>query len=46
MITGLEDYYAFTEELNFAVKKIIDDNDTDFAFPTNSIIIEKSEDQQ
>lgn len=46
MITGLEDYYAFTEELNFAVKKIIDDNDTDFAFPTNSIFIEKSEDQQ
>lgn len=46
MITGLEDYFAFTEELNFAIKKIIDENDTDFAFPTNSVIIEKSEDKQ
>ena len=46
MITGLEDYFAFKEELNFAIKKIIDENDTDFAFPTNSIIIENNKEEQ
>lgn len=40
LITGLEEYYAFTEEMNFAVKKIIDESDTDFAYPTSSIFIE------
>ncbi len=41
-ITGLEDYYAFTEEMNFAIKKIIDESDTDFAYPTSSIFIEEN----
>lgn len=39
-ITALEDYCAFREELNFAVKKIIDENGTDFAYPTASVLIE------
>lgn len=43
LITGLEEYYAFTEELNFAVKKIINENNTDFAFPTSSVYIENQE---
>lgn len=42
LITGLEEYYAFTEEMNFAVKKIIDESDTDFAYPTSSIFIENN----
>lgn len=43
-ITGLEDYYAFCEELNFAIKKIIDESGTDFAYPTSSVIIENKAD--
>ncbi|HIZ10550.1 MAG TPA: mechanosensitive ion channel family protein [Candidatus Eubacterium faecavium] len=39
-ITGLEDYYAFCEELNFEIKRIVDDSETDFAYPTSSIFIE------
>lgn len=39
-ITDLEEYYAFVEELNFAIKEIIENNDTDFAYPTQSIHIE------
>lgn len=39
-ITNLEEYYAFVEELNFAIKEIIENNDTDFAYPTQSIHIE------
>lgn len=39
-ITDLEEYYAFIEELNFAVKEIIEKNDTDFAYPTQSVYIE------
>lgn len=46
MVTDLEDYFAFSEELNFAVKKIIDESDTDFAFSTRSVIMEKSEGEQ
>ena len=41
LITGLEEYYAFLEELNFEIKKIIEDNGTDFAYPTSSIYIEE-----
>lgn len=39
-ITNLEEYYAFVEELNFAIKEIIEKNDTDFAYPTQSVYIE------
>ena len=39
-ITDLEEYDAFVEELNFAIKEIIENNDTDFAYPTQSIHIE------
>lgn len=39
-ITNLEEYYAFVEELNFAIKEIIENNDTDFAYPTQSVYIE------
>lgn len=39
-ITDLEEYFAFVEELNFAIKEIIENNDTDFAYPTQSIHIE------
>ena len=41
LITNLEEYYAFLEELNFEIKKIIEDNGTDFAYPTSSIYIEE-----
>lgn len=39
-VTESEKYYAFTEEMNFAVKNIVEKNGTDFAFPTNSVYIE------
>lgn len=39
--TDIEKYHKFLEELNFEIKRIIDKNDTDFAFPTTSVIIEK-----
>ena len=40
--TDIESYYKFIEELNFAIKRIIDHNNTDFAYPTRSIYIEKN----
>ena len=39
-VTYLEEYFAFVEELNFAIKEIIEKNDTDFAYPTQSVYIE------
>ncbi|UKI23351.1 MAG: mechanosensitive ion channel family protein [Anaerotruncus sp.] len=39
-VTDLEEYFAFVEELNFAIKEIIESNDTDFAYPTQSVYIE------
>lgn len=39
-VTDLEEYFAFVEELNFAIKEIIEKNDTDFAYPTQSVYIE------
>lgn len=40
-VTKIEDYYEVLEEINFAIKEIIDANDTDFAFPTQTLYIEK-----
>lgn len=40
-VTKIEDYYEMLEEINFAIKEIIDANDTDFAFPTQTLYIEK-----
>lgn len=39
--TNIEEYNKFLEELNYAIKNIVDKNDTDFAFPTRSVIVEK-----
>ncbi len=40
--TDINIYNCFMEELNLAIKNIIEKNKTDFAYPTRSIIIEKS----
>ncbi|MCH5317422.1 MAG: mechanosensitive ion channel family protein [Eubacterium sp.] len=40
-ITDIEIFFEFTETLNFKIKEIIENNDTDFAYPTRSIKIEK-----
>lgn len=41
-ITDLEQYFEFMEELNFEIKKIVESNNTDFAYPSKSIYIEKN----
>ena len=41
-ITDIEIFSEFTETLNFKIKEIIEKNDTDFAYPTRSIKIEKN----
>ena len=40
--TDIEVYYKFFEELNFKIKEIVNANDTDFAYPSQSVYIEKS----
>lgn len=40
--TELEVYFKFVEELNFEIKRIIEHNNTDFAYPTRSIYLEKN----
>ncbi len=40
--TDINIYNNFTEELNLEIKRIIEKNKTDFAYPTRSIIIEKN----
>lgn len=40
--TDVNIYNCFTEQLNLEIKRIIEKNKTDFAYPTRSIIIEKS----
>jgi len=40
--TDIEEYYKFIEELNFKIKQIIENNKTDFAYPSRSIYIEKN----
>lgn len=40
--TDINIYNSFTEELNLEIKRIIEKNKTDFAYPTRSIIIEKN----
>lgn len=40
-VTKIEDYYEALEEINFKIKEIVDANETDFAFPTQTIFIEK-----
>lgn len=40
--TELEVYFKFIEELNFEIKRIIERNNTDFAYPTRSIYLEKN----
>lgn len=39
--TDYEEYCRFMNDFNFEIKKIIETNKTDFAFPTRSIHIEK-----
>lgn len=39
--TDYEEYCRFINDLNFEIKKIIEENGTDFAFPSQSIYIEK-----
>lgn len=41
-ITDIELFCEFTETLNLKIKEIIERNDTDFAYPTRSIKIEKN----
>lgn len=40
--TDINIYNDYIEKLNFEIKKIIEQNKTDFAFPTRNIIIEKN----
>jgi len=40
-ITDYEEYCLFMDDLNFEIKRIIEENGTDFAFPSHSIYIEK-----
>lgn len=40
--TDVNIYNSFMEELNLTIKNIIEENKTDFAYPTRNIIIEKS----
>ena len=40
--TDINVYNEFTEALNLEIKKIIENNKTDFAFPTRSIVIENN----
>ncbi|MCD7872900.1 MAG: mechanosensitive ion channel family protein [Clostridiales bacterium] len=44
--TDLEEYYKFIEEFNFKIKNIVNGNNTDFAYPSRSIYIEKSENEK
>lgn len=41
-ITDMDIFFEFKETLNLKIKEIIERNDTDFAYPTRSIKIEKS----
>lgn len=41
-VTDIEIYYKFVEELNFKIKEIVNSNNTDFAYPTQSIYIENN----
>lgn len=38
-----EEYCKFNEELNFEIKRIVEENNTDFAFPTTTVQIEKEQ---
>lgn len=40
--TDINVYNKYIEELNFEIKRIVEESETDFAFPTRSVIIEKS----
>lgn len=40
-VTKIEEYYEALEEINFAIKEIVDSNDTDFAFPSKTVYLEK-----
>ncbi len=40
-IVDIELYNKFMEALNYKIKEIVENNDTDFAYPTRSIRIEK-----
>ena len=40
-IVDIELYNKFMEALNYKIKEIVENNDTDFAYPTRSIHIEK-----
>lgn len=37
----IDEYLDVLETLNMKIKEIVENNDTDFAFPTTSVIIEK-----
>lgn len=39
--TDYEEYCCFMDNFNFEIKRIIEENGTDFAFPTKTIYIEK-----
>lgn len=43
-VTDIEEYYKITEEINYKLKEIVEENETDFAFDTKSIIIENGKD--
>ena len=40
-VTDIHEYYKLLSEVNLNIKKIIEDNETEFAFPSSSIYIEK-----
>lgn len=44
--TDINIYNDYIEKLNLEIKKIIEENGTDFAFPTRSIIIESNTEQE
>lgn len=40
--TDINIYNGFMEKLNLEIKRIVEENETDFAYPTRNIIIEKN----
>ncbi len=39
--SDMDEYLKIENELNLAIKKIIENNDTDFAFPTQTVYVQK-----
>lgn len=40
--TDINDYYSVLNDVNMNIKKIVEDNGADFAFPSSSVYIEKN----